>query len=551
MPTEPENNQPSPDEQRSFSTPANDINSSPPPLSSQPSSPQPETFVPTVDTNGAPLPDTGMTEISPTPVSGTLIHPTLTPIQQTIPTQPPEIVAPAQNNVTNTAAFASTTPIKKHRILPSKILVLVAVLLLVLGGAAVAYFGYYMNSSTIWSDSLANTGKGYSRLVNYLNTQSTKHYTGYDENGTFNLNLNGKNYDGSLSSQSYNTNSTTSLKLDLGITKLDLEERSISTPGTSEPDLYVQMNGIKGLGIYLGTDFGPQIDSVDGQWISIDHNLLSDLSQQVLKNQSSQSTFVPPSWNEISAFLQSVGSVNQKYLFSTNKSTAVMIVDHSYGTEMINGHKTYHYKIGFVKDHVKAYITALCAAFQQSSLGNSLTRSLGQTLDFSSMCTSLETSAENIKSTDNIDVWTDVNQRLIYQVRVTDPANPAQSFVDLGLDYKGGNSYPFFVNSQSKDSSNTITYSIIATLNTNLNGLSIVVNATDKGSFPVDVKGNFSIQPNNIKLNLTPPANAKPITSILNSLGLSPFLSGLPNVNANSVEYLSPLSSLTASPRQI
>ena len=550
MQNEPENNiSPQSPEQSQISNSSNEVGSNPPPQPSQEIALPSENIVSTGSTNDTQLSDNVGFIPSPSPIVVGSGEPSIAPAPHFSPSVTPQIGVPIVGGASSPMQSVSTPASKKFRIKSKLTLVVVAALVVLGGGAAAAYYGYYMNPSTIWSDSLSNTSNGYNKLVSYLNGQSTKHYSGINENGTFNISINGKSYDGSLNAQSYNTNTTISMKLDLGVTKVDLEERSILAAGSTAPDLYVQLSGIKGIGSYLGSDFGPQIDSLDGQWISIDHNLLSDLDQQILKNQVTQpATSAPLTWPELYSFLHAEGKVNQKYLFSTDKSTAVMSIVHDYGMQTLNGHQTYHYKIGFVKANVKSYISALCSTLEQSDFGTNLKQSLGQSLNMASSCTDLENSTNAINSADDIDIWTDVNQRLIYQVQADDASNPAQSFVDFGLDYKGGDSYPFFISAHAKNGSDIVTYYLNATLNTKLNGISVKVNAVDTGSQAGNLSANLSIQPRTTKLNLVPPANAKPITTILSNLGLSPFLLGLPNLNASTVEFISPLLSPTATP---
>ncbi len=481
-----------------------------------------------------------------TPISSSVVvgsaEPTLNSAFQSSPPLSPQLGEPIVGSVSNPSLTPPQAKTKKFRLKSKLTLVIVGVLVILGGSAAAAYFGYYMNPSTIWSDSLSNTANGYTKLVNYLNSQTSKHYAGSDENGTFNFNLGGKSYDGSLSAQSYNTNTTLSMKFDLGVGKVDLEERSIQPSGSTAPDLYVQLSGIKAIGSYLGTDLAPPITNLDGQWISIDHNLLNDLDQSILKNQAAQpTTSTPLNWAELDSFLQAEGKVNQKYLFSTNSSTAVMSVIQKFGMVSLKGHQTYHYKVAFNKTNVKNYIAALCSTLQQSSFGASLKQNLGQSLDITSTCTDLENSTKDISSSDDIDVWTDVNHRLIYQVQATDPSNPAQSFVDFGLDYKGGDSYPFFISAQAKDGSDNVTYSVIATLNTASDAINVKLNGTSTGTDQGSLSANLSVHPTTTKPNIVAPANAEPITTILNNLGLGQFLQGIQS-NANTVEFLSPIS---------
>jgi hypothetical protein len=407
---------------------------------------------------------------------------------------------------------------------PVKALLIVAVVFVLLGGSAAAYFGYYMNPGTVWQQGLGNTGKGYDKLVGYLNDQSSAHYSGFKENGSFKLTTGGENFDGTVVAQADGSTSTSSTVLDLGTTKLDLETRSLRAAGASEPDLYFQLTGIKSLTDGLGPDFGPKVAALDGRWIVVDHNLLADLQQQVAKQSASKATL---KWSDVYSFLQAAGTVNHKYVFTTSAAYGVTKVVTSYGKQTVDGRQAFHYKVGFVGAHVKAYVTAMCSALQQSGLGKYLQQQTGEAVASSSTCKDLETSAGKIKSSDTVDVWIDAQHRLLYKVRAADTTNPAQNFVDLGLDYHGGDTYPFFIKAQSKDSSSTATFSATAALDTKANSLKLTTTVAGTGADALKLSGDFTLQPNTAKLNVTTPSNAESITDVLNSLGLGDYVNAL------------------------
>lgn len=448
---------------------------------------------------------------------------------------------------------AAPTPTfaKSKRHLPSLVLVLFAVLVVLLGGSAAAYFGYYMNPGTIWQQSLSNTGKGYDQLVDYLNTQSHTHYRGFKEDGSFQVTTDGTSFNGSLSAQSDGQSATGSFKLDLGVSKYDLEVRSLEAAGVDRPDIYLQLNGLKSIGDLIGGDLGPKVDALDGQWIVVDHNLISDAEQQVAKQESAK-TPAMLSWDDVNDFLKAAGTVNRQYLFSTNENTAVTTIVKRYGKEMVDGHKTYHYKVGFVKAHVKAYVTAICGALAQSKLGAYLKQTTGQGVADSSTCSDLEKSTDQIKTSDTIDVWADTGLRLIYKVRISDPTdNPAQNFVDIGLNYKGGSSYPFFISGRFKGS-NPGTFSVVATLDSQANSLKTVITANTTGDNATKVQGNFTLAPSTTKLSISAPANAKSVTDVVHSLGLGQEFDQLQSMfTSNGTSGLPVDTSLIPIPTQI
>ena len=415
---------------------------------------------------------------------------------------------------------------KKFKLL----LVLVIVIIVLLGGAAYAYFGYYMSPSTIWNDSLANTSSGYNKLVSYINTQSAVHYSGVNVNGSFNLQMGSNHSNGSLNFESYNKNSTASIKLDLGAGNLDLEERSIAVSSSLEPDIYFQVNGINQLASSLPS-YAPLLDKIDGQWIVVDHNLLADLISQGSNNKTSS---LAPSWSSISSFLLTTSSINQKYLFSSNKSYAVLNILKSYGQETINGVNTEHYLVGFNKANTKSYLNALCSAFVGSSLGNYFKQQSNSLFQMNaSSCSNFSGSANSLNSSDTFQLWDNIDKRMPYMVRFSDKNNPLQNYIDLGLNYNGGTSYPFFISGTSKSNGATTNLSSNITLNTSNNSVVSTVNVTYNSSSKDIFNGNFSFVPTNNKINIQTPEGTIPITTVLSNLGISSQLSGLPISGAN------------------
>ncbi len=410
-----------------------------------------------------------------------------------------------------------------------KWLVIVLLVLIILGGgSAGAYFGYYLNPSVIWKQALDNTNRGYSQLVSYIDTQTNTHYKSFALDGSFKATTGGTNYDGSISAKTDGKSSTESLKLDLGVANLDVEERSLVPAGSTAPDVYLQASGIKGLSGLVGTDLGPQVDSLDGQWIVIDHNLLEDL-QNKLRQQSGIATQPKATltWSDVKTLLQAIGKTDQQYVFTTNKAMAVTTVVKHYGLETVDSHRTYHYKVGFVKANVKTYIAALCDTYSQSAVAAYINKESGQPAMSAAECQGAAASAsDGIKSSDTIDVWAEVSHRMIYKVRVSDPASPAENFVDIGLNYKNSGSYPFFVNFQSKSGTTTDTASLVATLNTKTNAISLNVTAASKGGdTPTTFSGNFNLAPSNAAVNVTAPTGVKSLTGVLNEFGLGGLLS--------------------------
>lgn len=407
-------------------------------------------------------------------------------------------------------------------------LVAAAIVVVVFGGGAAAYYyGYVTNPNAIWSRALSTTASGYDSLVSYLNTQSKTSYKGAQTSGNFSLQSGGTNIDGTLSAQANGQNATGSFTLNLGPTQVTTQFRSIAVPNSMTPDIYLQFKGITGLGDSLGSNFGNAINSLDGQWIAINHTFIEDIESQIPQTMNASTTQLPKVSDIVTA-AQSFGTVNKKYVFTTNKNYSVTTVVKKYGTTTINGQKMYHYKVGFVKQNVKAYITALRDALQQSKLGSWIAADTGKSVSDAIDYNGLESSADNISSSDTVDVWVNTKTHLIYKVRASDKTNPAENWADLGLNYTGGSSFPFFVTSQSVSGGVTSTGSLTATINTKTNSFGLYFTVNDpQTSNPTKVNIALNFTPSNAPVSVTAPANSESVSQVMDQLGLTPLIDQL------------------------
>ena len=457
-----------------------------------------------------------------------------------IPASGPQVFGPAAPSVSEpsspslggafTSQVSTPPPAPKSK---KKLFIMSGAGLVILVGAVLAYyFGYYMNPAVIWNQSLSNTNKGYSKLVDYANKQSTVTYKGAKVSGSVTVKSGSTSYSGSVSGQSDGNNSTGSIKFGLGVANLDLEGRTIKPTSQKSPDIYFQLSGFKSL--VANSDFGidpAQLGSLDGQWVKVDHTLIDSIEAKVAPDAktSTKSTLTRP---QVIDAAKRFGDVNAQYVFTTKKSKAITTIVKNYGFETVDGHKTYHYKVGFVKANVKAYITAIRDSFQQSQLGAWATKQTGQSASDIMGYTDLEKSADNIKNTDTIDVWANAGNRLIYKVRISEQANPATNFAEIGLNYTNGHSYPLFLNFQNGKGANAATVKVTTTIDTQLNSVAatMTVNASD-----VSADAKLSAQPTNDEVTVSAPAGAISLQDALNKLGLGDLYTEiLQNLNATS-----------------
>lgn len=396
-----------------------------------------------------------------------------------------------------------------------------AVILLALGGAGF-YFGYYQNPTVVYSQSLGNTGKAYSKLVDYVDAASAIHFKGYVGEGTYKIQSGDTTTDGKLSFVGDGSNTDTKFDVGLGVTRVNVEVRTFKQAASSTPDSYVLASGIKGLGALTGSaELGTTLDGLDGKWIAVDHTLIDNLTAKATQSSGAPTA---PTKDQVMDGLRSFGAVNQQYVFSTKKAKAVTTVVKTYGVETVDGHKTVHYKVAFVKANVKQYISAQKAALNASKLGGWITKNKYQA-NVDSSFADLQKSADTIKLSDTIDVWSDMGSRVIYKVRVSDKTNAATNYIDVGLGHQKGASYPFFLSSQTSDGSTTNSGSLIATLDTAANSITVKANIKNTGLSASVIDANFTFKPSNTSVKIVKPTGAVNLSDVLDQLGLGDTVS--------------------------
>lgn len=487
--------------------------------------------------------DTGISPAASTPVSPAGPQPggPSTPItpassEPSTPYQPTIMVGsdvpPSSGSVNQTSPTG--------RRFSKKLLIPIIAAVVLIGGASAYYFGYYNNPSVIYSQSLEKTGKGYDKLIDYADKESkqAKSYTG---TGTYKISSDGTTVDGDIG---YKAGSGASqLTFDVGASgvRVNVDVRTFKSDTSVTPDFYFKVGGLKGLGTSLGQpDLEPYLDQLDNTWIVIDHTFYDSLSSGT----SQSGGLTSPTHDQVIDEARAFGKVNQDYVFTTDKNKAITTVLQKYGKETVNGHKTYHYKIALQKDNVKKYILAQRDALKASKLNDWLKANKADQDIYKSLTDSAD-SAKNIKSSDTYDIWVDTGQRIVYKIRFPDSKDPAVNYADVGLDYKGGDSFPFFISGKSTSDSDTTTYDLGATLNTKTNKVNFNADVKASGQQSETFTADFGLQSSTGNTTIDKPANAKPISQVLNDLGLGGLVSGTDTSSSSSASAATQLRSLT------
>lgn len=136
----------------------------------------------------------------------------------------------------------------------------------------------------------------------------------------------------------------------------------------------------------------------------------------------------------------------------------------------------------------------------------------------------------DIKSSDTFDIWMDTGHRVVYKVRLndTEAKNPADNYVDIGLDYKGGSSYPFFIAGSFKGdqkSDDSVNFKFVTTLDTKAHNTNFKLDVKSSGAAGGTASANFDFKPSTAAIKIEKPASAKPLSQVLSELGYGDVLS--------------------------
>ncbi len=487
----------------------------------------------------APMPPTVAPITAPTPTPAAPVQPPAAPAAvpppPPVPSQPPVAsgafvgadLASQPNDKVFTPAMPGTNNTKKRRFRLKSKPALAGLVVLVIGiGFAAYYFGYKTNPSVVYSQSLKNTAKGYDKLIEYVDKESKANYKSSTGTGTFEIKSGGNSTDGKIALKSDDKNGELTFDIGLEGTRINFDGRLIDSE-TGSQDIYLKATGVKGLGSLVGSpELDAALQTLDGQWIVIDHTLVDSLSEQGTDSTANQ--MLPPSSSQILSAAQGFGKVNQDYLFSTDEDKAVMQVTEKHGVETVDGHKAYHYTVALQKENVKKYIEAQRSALKASTMNKWLKQN-GSAETFDSIFDGLKESANSIKTTDTFDMWADIDTRLIYKIRFAEKssASKVNSFIDVGLDYKGGDDFPFFIAGQTKDSGSTVDAKAVMNLNTKTQATDFSMDIKTTGYADISFKMKASFKPSNETIKVEKPANAKTLAEVASQLGYGDLISQL------------------------
>lgn len=441
-----------------------------------------------------------------TPSSPTPIQPTQP--QGTEPTDP----APSPGVVTPMQALPKPGRGKKLALAGGVVAVMVA--------GVVAYMvGFYLPNrpANVFATALERTGENYDKLASYLNDAGlAKKYENGQANGTFKLKSADFSTDGSFEAKGDANNGTFKADMGLVTTRLKVETILKDAPNSESPDAYLKMSGIKGFGTQAGM---PGLDSLDNQWIEIDHSLFDTIANQY--SQKQDGVMKAPPKEDMKEFYDVLGNVGHKYLFTGSKN-AVFEMREFVGNETVDGRKTLHYKVGVNKENYKKFAEELDRELDKTKLNNWVKENAdGRSFSAIFNTKKMAKDADTIKADDTADLWVYADDKTVHKVRFSDKKN-AEKYTEFGLGTQDTDKHPIFIK-MKQDADTTVDLS--ASLDTRTHSLRFQAAYTNgKGTKASSASFDMTVEPYDGKVEAKAPANAMTLNEALSKIGLDAYL---------------------------
>jgi hypothetical protein len=435
----------------------------------------------------------------------------------------------------------------KPKMTKRKKLLLIGTPLVVLLLAGGAVFGLYLPNtpSSVWNTAVNRTGKALDSVVtSATEAKQLESYKTSQVSGNLTATFGESSYSGELTSKYDDTNSDSGLNVTLkssdGTNKIGAQLVTQSAPGSVYPDLYFKISGLKELGL---EDLSPGLTTYDNRWIFASSDYLKSLGARIAEgDQKKQSPVTAADTAEVA---RAVTKVTREYVFSTASDKAVFVKKRFVAKEKVDGISAYHYKVGVNTAHATAYCEAVGNTVISSKVYKKLTGydDAQLTKDKATSKTSCASNTkDNLKDSDEYDLWVDGKYKLIHKIRQYDE-NSTTEYTDFGQNYKGDDEISLFLNHiNTKDGSSTKA-TLGTNLKTNITSATFAYTNGDKTN-PISVKANLSMKPLTGKIQTTKPTDTIPLQDVLSQLGLGEMVTSGTQDRAKDSERQADLAAL-------
>lgn len=454
---------------------------------------------------------------------------------QDTPTEVPVESTPSSTVPPSTPASpVADQPAKK----PSKkrLLILAAAAVALIAGTTAYTFAYYLPNKpeNIWRTSLSRSADGYDKLISYTEkVQKDKIFNKVELDGNFKFVADGASVDGTMSGVSDDKNGNLNFSVGANGQRITADLMMKDAATSEYPDLYVKLGGIKGLGAqFMGDD---RLDKLNDQWVSVDHSIFDTMVAQAAKSEGVTAPKTEPKAEDIVAAAKVVGQQTRDYVFTTEPGKAVLSMDRFVGKETVDDVSANHYKAKVSKEHLKAYINSLATELDKTELGKwAKEMNDGKTLADTVKADEFTKEFDKFKDGQIFDLWINNDTKLIQKVKFENSEKPADDFAELGLKYKGGDEFPFYLNFRdfTGSSDEKMLGGMNFTLNTKDNTVKLAVNAEGEDKNKDNAVFNFNFKPSTKDIKTDAPASSMTFTEALNESGLSELMGAMSDPSA-------------------
>lgn len=445
------------------------------------------------------------------------------------------------------------------------ILLGVAVFVLLLAGGGFV-FAYYLPNKpeNVWKTSLSRTGDGLKSVTTAatekekLNSFKRSHIaaSGEYKNNDKSYLVSFKNiFDDSKADGSVDV--IEKVKDQPDRTLFGVKFLSELQKGHTFPNIYVQLSGLKQLGVDQMEATYPGISEYDGKWIAIEEEYLRSLTEQVTggvqttePQQDDTKKENPVTSDDIAAFARTLSEAVSEYVLTSDTTKGILEQRSFVGKETVEGVKTYHYKAGINKAHAKEFCKVLTERYSKSELYKKLNNEVN--LDAQARERNIKSSIENCQKSvddmkqDTFDAWVDTKYKLIHKIRVTDPENK-DIYTELGQNYQGGDKLALFVKLHNGKEQTDGQVTLDTNLKTMETKAKLTFKSTKKDS-AYEISATLEAKPMKEEIKVEKPAGAVPIKDIMDRYGIDPAgllllygMSGQPVTQTESTEESTPL----------
>jgi hypothetical protein len=411
----------------------------------------------------------------------------------------------------------------------------VAMLVLLLAGGGFV-FAYYLPNKpeNVWKTSLTRTGDGLKNVTtavtekDKLNSFKRSHITASGE-------YKSKDKSYLVNFKSIFDDSKADGSVDLIEKVKDQPDRTLFgikllselQKGHTFPNVYVQLSGLKQLGVDQMEATYPGLSEYDGKWIAIEEEYLRSLTEQVTggvqttePQQDATKKGNPVTSDDIAAFARTVSEAISEYVLTADATKGILEQRSFVGKETVEDIKTYHYKAGINKPHAKEFCKVLTEQVAKTELYKKM-YSDAQTREQNSKTTieNCQKSVDDMKQ-DTFDVWVDTKYKLIHKIRVTDPENK-DIYTELGQNYQGGDKLALFVKLYNGKEQTDGQVTLDTNLKTMETKASLAFKSTKKEN-PYEVSATLEAKPMKEEIKVEKPAGAVPIKDIMDRYGIDP-----------------------------